>query len=67
MVSQDFSLLIKGASIKEDNVELKKARELNLEILEYNEAVGNLTNMFKTICVCGTLCYICCIHGTSYF
>ena len=45
--------IIKGASIKEDNVELKKARELNLEILEYNEAVGNLTNMFKTICVCG--------------
>ena len=45
--------IIKGASIKEDNVELVKARELNLEILEYNEMVGKLTNMFKTICVCG--------------
>jgi len=45
--------IIKGASIKEDNPELIKARELGLEILEYNQMVGKLTDMFKTICVCG--------------
>ena len=46
-------IIVKGASIKEDNEELIKARELNLEILEYNEMVGKLTDIFKTICVCG--------------
>lgn len=45
--------IIKGASIKDDNVELVKARELGLEILEYNEMVGKLTREFKTICVAG--------------
>ena len=45
--------IIKGASIKDDNIELIKARELGLEILEYNEMVGKLTNKFKTICIAG--------------
>lgn len=45
--------VIKGASIKEDNVELKRARELNLKILDYNEMVGLLSKEFKTICVAG--------------
>lgn len=45
--------IIKGASIKEDNVELIKARELKLEIYEYNEMVGILSRQFKTICVAG--------------
>lgn len=50
---QEGFTIIKGASIKEDNVELKKARELGLNILEYNEMVGELTKQFKTICVAG--------------
>ena len=45
--------IIKGLSITEDNVELKKARELNLEIINYNEMVGILTKKFKTICIAG--------------
>jgi len=45
--------IVKGASIKEDNPEVIKAKFLGLEILEYNEMVGKLTNMFKTVCVCG--------------
>lgn len=45
--------IIKGLSITEDNVELKKARELNLEIINYNEMVGILTKKYKTICICG--------------
>lgn len=51
-IKEDF-IIVKGASIKEDNIELIKARKLNLEILEYNEMVAKLTNMFKTICICG--------------
>lgn len=46
-------IIIKGASIKDDNVELIKARELNLKIYEYNEMVAELTKKFKTICVAG--------------
>jgi len=45
--------IIKGASIKEDNVELIKAKELNLKIYEYNEMVGILSKEFKTICIAG--------------
>lgn len=45
--------IIKGASIKEDNVELVEARRLGLEILEYNEMVGKLSKEFKTICIAG--------------
>lgn len=45
--------IVKGASIKDDNVEVIKSKSLGLEILEYNEMVGKLTDMFKTICVCG--------------
>ena len=45
--------IIKGLSITEDNSELKKARELNLEIVNYNEMVGILTRKFKTICISG--------------
>ena len=45
--------VIKGASIKEDNIELVRARELGLKILEYNEMVGLLSREFKTICVAG--------------
>ena len=46
-------IIIKGASIKEDNIELKKARSLGLKIYEYNEMVGELTKKFKTICIAG--------------
>ena len=45
--------IIKGASITDDNVELIKAKELNLKILGYEEMVGILTKQFKTICISG--------------
>lgn len=45
--------IIKGASITEDNVELIKAKNLNLEIIGYEEMLGKLTNKFKTICIAG--------------
>lgn len=50
---KEWFTIIKGASIKEDNVELRKARELGLKIYEYNEMVGELTKQFKTICIAG--------------
>ena len=50
--------IIKGLSITDENAELQKAKELNLEIIPYNEMVGNLTKKFKTICICGC-------HGTT--
>lgn len=46
-------IIIKGASITEDNVELMKAKELNLEIIDYEVMLGKLTKEFKTICIAG--------------
>lgn len=46
-------IIIKGASITDDNVELIEAKKLNLEIITYEEMVGRLTTKFKTICVSG--------------
>jgi len=45
--------IIKGLSITDENVELKKAKELDLKIINYNEMVGLLTKKFKTICIAG--------------
>lgn len=45
--------IIKGSSITEDNIELKKAKALNLEIIEYEEMLGRLTRKYKTICIAG--------------
>lgn len=51
-IKEDY-IIIKGASIKEDNEELIKAKELKLKIYEYNEMVAELTKKFKTICIAG--------------
>lgn len=46
-------IIIRGLSIMDDHVEIKKAKELNLEIINYNEMVGKLTEEMKTLCICG--------------
>lgn len=46
-------IIVRGLSITEDNEELKAARSMGLEIIDYNEMVGRLTKKFKTICVSG--------------
>lgn len=51
-IDSEFTI-IKGLSITDDNVELKRAKDLGLEIIDYNEMVGRLTREFKTICVAG--------------
>ena len=51
---KDNMIIIRGTTFNEtNNEEVKKAKELNLEMYTYNEMVGKLTNKFKTICVCG--------------
>lgn len=45
--------IIKGASFNNENVEIKKALELELPIYNYNEMLGILTKKFKSICVSG--------------
>ncbi|MBR2833161.1 MAG: UDP-N-acetylmuramate--L-alanine ligase [Bacilli bacterium] len=46
-------IIIKGNSIKDDNEELIKAKELDLKIYTYPEMVGKLTKMFETITIAG--------------
>jgi UDP-N-acetylmuramate--alanine ligase len=46
-------IIIRGASIKDDNPEVIRAKELNLDMYMYNEMVGKLTKEFKTICIAG--------------
>lgn len=45
--------IIRGASFTDENVEIKKALELDLPIYNYNEMLGSLTKKFKSICVAG--------------
>lgn len=41
-------------AFKEDHPEIVRVHELGLEVMEYNEVMGEITKMFKTISVCGT-------------
>ena len=41
-------------ALSEEHKELKRVRELGLEIRAYNQIIGELTEQFKTISVCGT-------------
>ncbi|MFA6777941.1 MAG: UDP-N-acetylmuramate--L-alanine ligase [Bacilli bacterium] len=45
--------IVVGNSIKEDNVELIKAKKLNLKIYTYQEMIGNLIKDYKSIAVSG--------------
>ena len=45
--------IIRGASIKDDNPEIIKAKELGLKIYSYNEFLGIMTEKFKSICIAG--------------
>lgn len=45
--------IIKGNTFNEENEEVKRALELDLKIYTYQQMVGKLTRMFKTISVAG--------------
>lgn len=57
-VSEDVDLVIYSPAVKEDNPELKKAKELKIKTKSYPEALGELTEEYFTIAVSGT-------HGKS--
>lgn len=51
-IKEDMEVIV-GNSIKEDNEELIKAKELNLKIYTYQEMIGNLIKDYKSIAVTG--------------
>lgn len=57
-INTHIDLIIKTYAIHKNNVELKKAKKLNIPIMDYPENLGNLTKEKYTICIAGT-------HGKS--
>ncbi|MCS7183917.1 MAG: UDP-N-acetylmuramate--L-alanine ligase [Patescibacteria group bacterium] len=57
-ISQKTDLVIYSLAIKNDNPEIIKAKKLNLPLLSYPQALGNLTKKYFTIAVSG-------MHGKS--
>jgi len=57
-ISNKFDLIVFSPAAKENNPELKKAREMGLKTLSYPQALGELTKEYFTIAVSGT-------HGKS--
>lgn len=54
-INKDIDLIVYTAAIKSDNVELVKAKELNIPCIERGEFLGELTKLFKdTIGIAGT-------------
>jgi len=51
-IKEDMKI-VRGASITDDNVEIKKAEELDLNIYSYSKMLGSLTKKYKSICVAG--------------
>jgi UDP-N-acetylmuramate--alanine ligase len=57
-ISQDMDLVIHTTAVPKNNLELKKARELEIKTITYPEALGLIFNDKFGIAVCGT-------HGKS--
>lgn len=53
-ITPDISRIIYSSAVPEDNIELKKARDLNIDIISFSEAVKEFTQNRYTIAVCGT-------------
>ena len=54
-ISKDIDLVIYTAAIKDDNPELKKAREMGIKTVDRGEFLGELTRLYKdTIGISGT-------------
>ena len=47
-------ILTHSVALKEDHREIVRAKESGLQIKKYNEILGDITNMFESICVSGT-------------
>ncbi|MFH1841554.1 MAG: UDP-N-acetylmuramate--L-alanine ligase [Candidatus Nealsonbacteria bacterium] len=55
---EDIDLVVYSPAVKEDNLELKEAKNLRIKCQSYPEALGELTKKYFTIAVSGT-------HGKS--
>ena len=52
---KEGQIIVRGTTFNEENnEEVKRAKELNLKILDYPEMLGELTKKFDTIAICGT-------------
>lgn len=57
-ISPDAQVVVYSAAIRPDNSEYKEAKSLNVPLMSYAEALGDLTKQFITIAVSGA-------HGKS--
>ncbi len=57
-ISKEVDLVVYSPAVPKNNIELKRARKLDLSIKSYPRALGDLTDNFFTIAVSGT-------HGKS--
>ena len=57
-LSSDANLVVFSPAVNSDNLEYKKAKELNIKLQSYPKALGDLTKQYFTISVSGT-------HGKS--
>lgn len=57
-IRPQIGLIIQSQAIKSDNAEMKEAKRLRIPVLSYPEAVGILTEKYRTIAVAGA-------HGKS--
>ena len=48
------TIITASKAFSDDHKEIKRIKELGLSITPYNEIMGSITEMFKTISVCGT-------------
>ncbi len=47
------TFVVRSTAIKDDHPEILKAKELDLKIVEYNEMLGKIANMFDLITIAG--------------
>ena len=57
-ITKNIDLVIYSPAVKEDNPELKEAKNLGIKCLSYPEVLGELTKKYFTIAITGT-------HGKS--
>jgi len=53
-ITPDLTQIIYSSAVPDDNVELKKARELGIPIITFSESIKKFTGDLYTIAVCGT-------------
>lgn len=52
-IKPNMKIILGSSFNEENNVEVKRAKELGLEIVSYEEMLGTLTKRFKSICISG--------------